>query len=219
MASVTICSNFEAQNNKVSLFPLFSIYLPCDVTGCHHLCHLSHNHGLFQWVDSLHITWPKYWSVYYVLWHNKLLQNFMAYIMCYLTFCIHENSRSSLVGSYALGSLPGCKNFWKGLQLSLDWTEASSTSKLSLIAVGMPRALKIVLLRASGPCWLLSRGHNHVLVRWTSHEATQYMSTYFIWLSKWKDPKKEYQSARWKSQFLQPHLGSDFPSHLPYSLH
>ena len=130
-----------------------------------------------------------------------------------------EKSRRSLVGSYAFGSLPGCKNFWKGLQSSLDSPEASSTSKLSHIAVGTPHFLKIVLLRASGPCWLLARGHDQVLVRWTSHEATQYMSTYFIWSSKWKDPEKEYLPARWKSQFLQPHLGSDFPSHLPYSLH
>lgn len=143
----------------------------------------------------------------------------MAYITYYLTFSIHEKSRRSLVGSYAFRCLPGCQNFWKGLQSFLELTEASSTSKLSHTAVGTPHVIKIVLQRVSGPCWLLARGHDQVLVRWTSHEATQYMSTYFIWSSKWKDPEKKYLPARWKSQFLQPHLGIDFPSHLLYSLH
>ena len=55
----------------------------------------------------------------------------MAYITYYLTFSIHEKSRRSLVGSYAFRCLPGCQNFWKGLQSFLELTEASSTSKLS----------------------------------------------------------------------------------------
>ena len=59
---------FKPKTIKSHFFHYFPIYLPwSDVTRCHHLCHLFHNHGLFQWVDSLHITWPKYWSVYYML--------------------------------------------------------------------------------------------------------------------------------------------------------
>ena len=42
MAAVTICSDFGAQKNSLSLFPLFPIYLPwSDGTGCHDLSFLN----------------------------------------------------------------------------------------------------------------------------------------------------------------------------------
>ena len=42
MATVTICSDFGAQENSLSLFPLFPIYLSwSDGTGCHDLNFLN----------------------------------------------------------------------------------------------------------------------------------------------------------------------------------
>ena len=42
MAAVIICSDFGAQENSLSLFPFFPIYLPwSDGTGCHDLSFLN----------------------------------------------------------------------------------------------------------------------------------------------------------------------------------
>ena len=50
MAAVTICSDFRAQENWLSLFPFHPIYLPwSDGTGCHDLC-FSNVKGFFFFI-------------------------------------------------------------------------------------------------------------------------------------------------------------------------
>ena len=84
---------------------------------------VSHkNWNIYLWHWPAHPSYKRR-SIYYILWHKKLLWNFMVYIIYYLTVSVCEESGSSLAGSYASGSLSGCKKVLSGAAVisRLNW--------------------------------------------------------------------------------------------------
>ena len=81
MAAVTICSDFEAQKNKVwHCFHCFPIYFPwSDGTGCHHLC---------SYIDSNENSGVVFVSLL-VMGFYFPVQLFSAFLSIYMTFSIY----------------------------------------------------------------------------------------------------------------------------------